>query len=60
MFETTMLIYLKSVAKADGELVLAFCAGANLDQKKDIVRRIWKFRPPLPEEREEVEEVFLH
>lgn len=59
-FESVVLIYLQSEAKIERELVLAFCAGANLDQKKDIIRRIWQFRQPLPALRKEIEDVFWH
>jgi hypothetical protein len=57
-FEFAMSVYLRSEAKIEYKLALIFCRGLNLDQKKAIIKDIWKIRPPVEALKAEVLEVF--
>lgn len=60
MYEHAMLDYLIALAGVDPRLVTIFCGGANLDQRKEFIRKIWKLRPPPPAVLAELEDAFSH
>lgn len=59
-FEAALVAFATVSAGFDSDMAKIVFAGMNVEQKISFVRRIWRVRPPSPETRVELDDVFAH